>query len=94
MGGEGARRPEPGRGSWLSRSCPSAPASAWTYFLPRLVPKDDELAHLLSDYNAMRTSGIISEDAPGFDTLVKKIRDLEAAANALAHTPQYEGPSP
>lgn len=58
----------------------------------KLVPKDDELAHLLSDYNAMRTSGIISEGALGFDTLIEKIRVLEAEANALAQSPEHEAP--
>ena len=58
----------------------------------KLVPNDDELAHLLSDYNAMRTSGIISEGALGFDTLIEKIRVLEAEANALAQPPEHEAP--
>ncbi len=52
----------------------------------RLVPEDDELPHLRSDYNAMRAAAIITDDAPGFDTLMGKVRDLEADANMLAHT--------
>ncbi len=51
----------------------------------RLVPEDEELLHLRSDYNAMRAAAIITDDAPGFDTLMEKIRDLEANANAPAH---------
>ena len=47
----------------------------------RLVPDDDQLPALQTDYDAMRAAAIIADDAPGFDALVEEIRILEAAAN-------------
>ena len=47
----------------------------------RLVPDDDQLPGLQTDYDAMRTAAIVGDDAPGFDALVEEIRILEANAN-------------
>ena len=47
----------------------------------RLVPDDDQLPALQSDYNAMRDARILDEEAPGFDALIERIRILEADAN-------------
>ena len=47
----------------------------------RLVPDDDQLPALQSDYNAMRDARILGEEAPGFDALIERIRILEADAN-------------
>ena len=47
----------------------------------RLVPDDDQLPALRSDYDAMRNARIVSDDAPGFDALIERIRILEADAN-------------
>ena len=63
----------------------------------RLVPDDDELPALQSDYDAMRAATIVGDDAPGFDTLIEEIRNLEANANMLVHaarTPRSAGPTP
>jgi len=45
----------------------------------RLVPDDDGLAGLRSDYDAMRRAGIVG--APGFDTLMEELRALEVEIN-------------
>ena len=50
----------------------------------RLVPDDDQLPGLQADYNAMRAGAIVGDDAPGFDTLIERIRILEADANRPA----------
>ena len=47
----------------------------------RLVPDDDQLRALRSDYDAMRNARIVGDDAPGFDALIERIRILEADAN-------------
>ena len=47
----------------------------------RLVPDADQLPSLQSDYNAMRTGGIVGADAPDFDSLMERIRVLEIDAN-------------
>ena len=47
----------------------------------RLVPDADQLPALRSDYDAMRTVGIVRQDAPNFDSLIERIRDVEADAN-------------
>ena len=47
----------------------------------RLVPDDDQLPGLQTDYDAMRAAAIVADDAPDFDTLVAEIRILEANAN-------------
>ena len=47
----------------------------------RLVPDDDQLPCLQSDYDAMRNARIVGDDAPGFDTLIERIRILETDAN-------------
>ena len=47
----------------------------------RLVPDDDQLPALRSDYDAMRNARIVGDDAPGFDALIERIRILEADAN-------------
>ncbi len=47
----------------------------------RLVPDDDGLAGLRSDYDAMRRAGIVGADAPGFGTLIERLRALEVEIN-------------
>ena len=47
----------------------------------RLVPDDDQLAGLRTDYDAMRAAAIVADDAPEFDALLEEIRTLEADAN-------------
>ena len=49
----------------------------------RLVPDEDQLAPLKSDYDAMQLAGIISAGAPEFDVLIDDIRNLETKANQL-----------
>ena len=50
----------------------------------RLVPDDDQLANLESDYNAMRAAGIVSPGAPSFEALFEELRILEAQVNRLS----------
>ncbi len=52
----------------------------------RLVPDDDQLPTLQSDYNAMRAARIVGDEAPEFDALIERIRALETEAN-LASLP-------
>ena len=52
----------------------------------RLVPDDDQLPALQSDYDAMRAARIVGDGAPAFDTLIERIRALETEAN-LASPP-------
>ena len=47
----------------------------------RLVPDEDQLGGLRSDYDAMRRAGIIGGDAPSFDALIERLRALEAEGN-------------
>ena len=47
----------------------------------RLVPDDDHLPGLRSDYDAMRAARIVGAEAPGFDLLIERIRTLEAVVN-------------
>ena len=47
----------------------------------RLVPDDDQLPTLQSDYDAMRGARIVGDGAPDFRTLIEDIRLLEARAN-------------
>ena len=47
----------------------------------RLVPDDDQLPALQSDYDAMRNARIVGDDAPKFDALIERLRILEADAN-------------
>ena len=47
----------------------------------RLVPDDDQLPVLQSDYDAMRNARIVGDDAPEFDALIERLRILEADAN-------------
>ena len=47
----------------------------------QLVPDDDGLAGLRSDYDAMRRAGIVGADAPGFDTLIERLRALAVEIN-------------
>ena len=49
----------------------------------RLVPDDDQLPGLQTDYDAMRTAAIVGGDAPDFDALLDEIRVLEANVNNL-----------
>ena len=47
----------------------------------RLVPDDDQIVSVRSDYDAMRRAGIVGADAPEFDTLMDAIGNIEAEAN-------------
>ncbi len=47
----------------------------------RLVPDEDQLGGLRSDYDAMRRAGIVGADAPSFDALIERLLILEAEAN-------------
>ena len=47
----------------------------------RLVPDDDEIDGLRSDYDAMRRGGIVGADALPFDDLIERLRPLEAEIN-------------
>ena len=47
----------------------------------RLVPDDDQLPGLRSDYNAMRRARIVTDDASGFDSLIERIRLLQDSIN-------------
>ena len=50
----------------------------------RLVPDPDQLPGLQSDYNQMRRAGIVGIEAPDFDALMGRIRDLEVDVNRRA----------
>ena len=52
----------------------------------RLVPDDDQLPALQSDYDAMRAARIVGDSAPEFGTLIEDIRSLETEVN-LAPAP-------
>ena len=52
----------------------------------RLVPDDDQLPALQSDYDAMRIARIVGGGAPEFGTLIEDIRSLETEVN-LAFAP-------
>ena len=47
----------------------------------RLVPDDDALAGLGSDYDAMRRAGIVGAQSPVFEDLIERLRALEAEIN-------------
>ncbi len=47
----------------------------------RLVPDEDQLVLLESDYEAMRTASIIRDEAPRFDALMERIRNVEVEVN-------------
>ena len=47
----------------------------------RLVPDEDQLGPLESDYEAMRTASIVRADAPDFDVLIENVRDVEIEVN-------------
>ena len=49
----------------------------------RLIPDQDQLVRLESDYETMRTAGIIRADALAFDTLIEDIRSMETEVNRL-----------
>lgn len=50
----------------------------------RLIPDDDQLEHLRTDYDAMRTAGIAPPDAPRFDALIGRLRAVEPLINGRA----------
>ena len=50
----------------------------------RLVPDPDQLPGLQSDYTEMRRAGIVGIEAPDFDALMGRIRDLELDVNRRA----------
>ena len=52
----------------------------------RLVPDDDQLSALQSDYDAMRRAYVIGEGAAEFEALIERLRSLETEVN-LAATP-------
>ena len=47
----------------------------------RLVPDDDQLGGLRSDYEAMRTGGMLGGGAMEFDELLERIPMLDAEVN-------------
>ena len=47
----------------------------------RLVPDDDQVGGLRSDYEAMRNGGMLGDRAMEFDVLMERIGRLEVAAN-------------
>lgn len=47
----------------------------------RLVPDNDQLLALQSDYDAMRSARIVGDDAPEFDHLMFEISDIQAKIN-------------
>ena len=47
----------------------------------RLVPDQDQLTRLKTDYEAMRTAGIVRDEAPRFDALMESVRDVEIKVN-------------
>ncbi len=47
----------------------------------RLVPDEDQLDGLRSDYDAMRRAGIVGAAAPRFDHLMDEIRSIETKTN-------------
>ena len=47
----------------------------------RLIPDEDQLARLKIDYEAMRTAGIVRDNALEFDALIESIRDVETEVN-------------
>ena len=47
----------------------------------RLIPDDDALAGLGSDYDAMRRAGIVGARAPEFEDLIERLRALQAEIN-------------
>ena len=48
----------------------------------RLIPDTDDLRGLQSDYKEMYTAGILSDDAPDFETLIEKLRTIENQVNS------------
>ena len=50
----------------------------------RLVPDDDQLTGLRSDYDAMRRARIVGADAPEFEALIDQIRAVAIQANRWA----------
>ena len=49
----------------------------------RLVPDDDQLPALQSDYAAMRRARFVRDDAPQFDQLMAAIATIETETNQL-----------
>ena len=47
----------------------------------RLLPDDDEIDALRSDYDAMRRAGIVAADSLPFDDLIERLRALQAEIN-------------
>ena len=47
----------------------------------RLIPDEDQLAGLRSDYDAMRVAGIVGADAPDFGSLIERLGLLETELN-------------
>ena len=47
----------------------------------RLIPDKDKLQGLQSDYKEMYTAGILSEDAPDFESLIERVREIEIQVN-------------
>ena len=48
----------------------------------RLIPDKDSLFGLQSDYNAMRTAGVLRDGAPDFEALIERIRVIEDQVNS------------
>ena len=47
----------------------------------RLVPDDDQLPALQSDYDAMRSARIVGDDAPDFDHLMGELHNIQTRIN-------------
>ncbi|MCY4420282.1 MAG: nucleotidyl transferase AbiEii/AbiGii toxin family protein [Gammaproteobacteria bacterium] len=47
----------------------------------RLIPDKDDLLGLQTDYKAMCTAGILSDDAPDFEALIGQVRAIENQVN-------------
>ena len=50
----------------------------------RLLPDSGKLLELREDYEQMRESGILNEDALDFDTVVERVSEVEKKANLLS----------
>ena len=48
----------------------------------RLIPDKNDLQGLQSDYEQMHTAGILSDDAPDFETLIEKLQAIENQINS------------
>lgn len=47
----------------------------------RLIPDQDDLRGLHTDYRWMKTAGILSDNAPNFEALIEQVRVIESQVN-------------